>query len=219
MKIENFIIVVIVGALLLIITSCKKEALYSDDEPITDINGNIYKTVKIGTQVWMAENLRTTKLIDGTLITNLPFYQTWIGITVPGYWGSGGCTFYNGYSVNTGNLCPTGWHVPTHDELNTLFTYLGGPSVAGDKMKEIGTFNWPKPDAGANNKSGFSATPCGYRTSEGSGYVWLGQGSYTTFLGIGCNYSLTLGLAGIQYNSISELYYNTGTGNVRCIKN
>jgi uncharacterized protein (TIGR02145 family) len=206
--------------LIFLVHSCKKEEpLYSEDDPITDINGNKYKTVKIGTQVWMAENLGTTRLNDGTLITNLPFNETWSGITGPGYWSSRGCTFYNGYSVNTGKLCPIGWHVPTSNDLNTLFTYLGGSNVAGDKMKEVGMFNWPTPDKGATNESGFSGKPCGYRTSEGSGYVWLGQGSTTSFSAIGGSYSLTNGIAGIQYNVIPELYGNTGTNNVRCIKN
>jgi uncharacterized protein (TIGR02145 family) len=219
LKLVNLAITTIVSALFLVTTSCKKEALYSADKPISDLNGNTYETVKIGTQVWMQENLRTTKLNDGTLITNLPFNQIWSGIKGPGYWGSGECTYYNGYCINTGNLCPTGWHIPTSDELNTLIIYLGGTNVAGDKMKKADTFNWPEPDKGATNLSGFSAVACGYRTSEGSGYVWLGQGSYAAFLSVGGTYSLTHGFAGVQYNSMSELFFNTGTGNVRCIKN
>jgi uncharacterized protein (TIGR02145 family) len=217
MKIVFRISVLII--LVLLANSCKKETLYLIDEPVTDINGNIYKTVKIGTQVWMAENLKTTKLNDGTLITNLPFNETWSGITWPGYWSSRGFTFYNGYSVNTGKLCPVGWHVPNSGELNTLFNYLGGPGVAGDKMKEVGAFNWPTPDKGATNKSGFSGKPSGYRTSEGSGYVWLGQGSTVSFKAIGGSYSLTNGIASVQYNIMPELEGNTGTMNVRCIKN
>lgn len=205
--------------IILLAHSCKKEAaLYSEDEPVTDINGNIYKTVKIGTQVWMAENLRATKLNDETLITNLPFNEYWPESIGPGYWGSGGCTFYNGYSVNTGKLCPTGWHVPTSSELNTLFIYLGGTNVAGDKMKEVGTFNWPTTDKGATNESGFSGKACGYRTSEGIRYVWLGKGSTTSFSAIGGSYSLTNGFSGTKYDIKPENSSNTGTRNVRCIK-
>jgi uncharacterized protein (TIGR02145 family) len=219
-KIEDFVIVIIVGTLLLIVNSCKQETLYSDSEPIKDITGHIYKTVKIGTQIWMAENLKTSRLNDGTIIANLPFNQSWSGITGPGYWGSGECMFYNGYSVNTGNLCPTGWHVPTQDDLNTLFTYLGGPSVAGGKMKDVNAFNWPDPDKVATYKSGFSAQACGYRIQEGPAqYLWDGQGSTTAFLAIGGYYRLTNGIAEIQYSAKSDLDYNTFTGNARCMKN
>jgi hypothetical protein len=94
-------------------TGYGNELTFNTLETITDIDSNVYNIVTFGTQVWMAENLRTTKLNDGTLITNLPFNETWSGITGPGYWSSRGCTFYNGYSANTGKLCPIGWHVPT----------------------------------------------------------------------------------------------------------
>jgi uncharacterized protein (TIGR02145 family) len=219
-KIKYLTIIIIAGMILIIIKSCKKEAsIFSDDEPIADINGNSYKTVKIGTQVWMAENLRTTNLNEGTLITKLPFGETWSGITGPGYWGSGGCTFYNGYSINTSKLCPIGWHVPTSDDVFTLIKYLGGVNVAGNKMKKVGAFNWPKNDEGATNLSGFSAIACGYRLQEGSGYAWLGQGENTAFFSIGGFYSLGNGIESVHYESLLELYYNTGTHNVRCVKN
>jgi uncharacterized protein (TIGR02145 family) len=77
---------------------------------------------------------------------------------------------YNWYTVNSGNLCPTGWHVPTDDEWTTLITYLGGQSVAGGKLKEIGTTHWESPNTGATNGTGFTALPGGYRFRFGNRY-------------------------------------------------
>lgn len=77
------------------------------------------------------------------------------------------------------NVCPTGWHVPTDSEWTSLTTYLGGESVAGDKLKEAGTSHWKSPNTGATNSSGFTALPGGYRLPHGtftgigiSGYWW-----------------------------------------------
>jgi uncharacterized protein (TIGR02145 family) len=86
---------------------------------------------------------------------------------------------YNWYSVNTAKLCPTGWHVPSDAEWTTLTTFLGGESVAGGKLKEIGTSHWLSPNTGATNETGFTAIPGGYRNNGGTfggigrdGYLW-----------------------------------------------
>ena len=115
-------------------------------DTVTDIDGNVYKTVKIGNQVWMAENLKTTRLNDGQLIQYAPDNFNWANLETPGYcWPNndpsnkddyGG--LYNWYAVNTGKLAPIGWHIPSEDEWKILADYLGGESVAGDKLKEIG---------------------------------------------------------------------------------
>jgi len=131
---------------------------------VTDFEGNSYKTVKIGTQWWMAENLKSTKYNDGSPIT----YVTTFGST-PGFcWYNndessyknvyGG--LYNWYSINTGKLCPVGWHAPNNSEWTTLQQYLGGESIAGNKLKEAGTIHWLS-DSNANNISGFTALPGG----------------------------------------------------------
>lgn len=139
---------------------------------ITDIDGNSYKTVKIGTQVWMAENLKTTKYSDGAAITNITDGAAWVALTTPAYcWYNNDASaykdayggLYNLYAVMTGKLCPTGWHVPTNDDWNTLGTYLGGTAVAGGKMKETGTTHWLSPNVGATNESGFNGLATGYR--------------------------------------------------------
>jgi len=137
---------------------------------MTDVDGNNYKTIKIGNQEWMAENLKTTKYKDGTSIPLFTAATPMANFTSPGYcwYNSDSATYrnsygalYNWYAVNTGKLAPTGWHVPTEAEWNTLIAYLGGESVAGGKLKEAGTSHWSSPNTGATNEVGFSALPGG----------------------------------------------------------
>jgi uncharacterized protein (TIGR02145 family) len=154
---------------------------------ITDIDGNIYKTIIIGDQVWMAENLRTTKFNDGTPIVNETDMTKWVQITTPAYsWCNNDISnkevygaLYNWYAVNTGKLCPAGWSVPSDADWTKLTDLLGGAETSGGKLKESGTLHWNSPNSEANNETGFSAVPAGYR----NGYFW-GQG---TFYEIGIN--------------------------------
>jgi|WetSurSiteA1Bulk_404760.scaffolds.fasta_scaffold02741_4 uncharacterized protein (TIGR02145 family) len=138
----------------------------------SDIDGNIYKTIVIGSQTWMAENLRTKKLNDGTPLQFVPEGQLW-NSTTPAYsiWYNGFYgAHYNLYVVRTGKLCPSGWHMPSIDEMKTLIDYLGGRSVAGGKLKEAGTAHWKSPNAGATNSSGFTALPGGYRPASSNSF-------------------------------------------------
>jgi uncharacterized protein (TIGR02145 family) len=156
---------------------------------VTDIDGNNYIAIDIGSQLWMAENLKTTKYNDGTAIPLITDGAAWMNLSSPGYcWmDNDEATYkntygalYNWYTVNTGKLCPTGWHVPTDAEWTTLTDYLGGESVAGGKLKEYGTTHWVNPNTGATNETGFTALPGGNRTDDygyfnfpgGSGDWW-----------------------------------------------
>lgn len=144
---------------------------------LTDIDGNTYKTIKIGTQVWLAENLRVTKYRNGKAIPNV--LGTANDNLVSGAW----CYFnndslnnvaygklYNWYAVkDSRGLCPVGWHVPSDDEWTVLANYLGGDSVAGGKMKESDTTHWAAPNMYATNASGFTAIPGGF-SRDGSFY-------------------------------------------------
>ncbi|MEI6140954.1 MAG: fibrobacter succinogenes major paralogous domain-containing protein, partial [Mariniphaga sp.] len=147
---------------------------------VSDIDGNVYNTVTIGTQTWMAENLRTTKYRNGDAIPNdngnwLPLVTgaySWLNFDVANKAVYGG--FYNWYAVaDSRNIAPVGWHVPTDAEWSTLITYLGGESVAGGKLKEAGTTHWYNPNTGATNESGFTALGGGFR---------YGGGSFTLFM-------------------------------------
>jgi uncharacterized protein (TIGR02145 family) len=149
-----------------------------NNNTFTDIDGNVYNTVTIGTQTWMAENLRTTKYNDGTSIPNVTDNTSWTNLSTPAYcWYNNDITtykntygaLYNWYTVNTAKLAPAGWHVPTDVEWKTLITYLGGESVAGGKLKEVGTLNWRSPNTDATNETGFSALPSGGRGGMGFG--------------------------------------------------
>jgi uncharacterized protein (TIGR02145 family) len=139
-----------------------------------DIDGNVYKTMTIGTQEWMAENIKTTKYRNGDLIpTTIPATLDISGESSSEYqWAYDSNEsnandygrLYTWYAVtDSRNVCPTGWHIPTDAEWTTLTTFLGGEEVAGGKLKETGTSHWTTPNTGATNETSFTALPTGYR--------------------------------------------------------
>ena len=150
-------------------------------ECIKDIDGNTYKTVTIGTQTWMAENLKVSKYNDGTPIPNVAENSQWQKNTT-GAW----CNYnnsdslgkiygklYNWYAVSpttNGNksLCPKGWHVPTDVDWTVLTDYLGGEIVAGGKLKEVITSSWNIPNTDATNSSLFTGLPGLFRNNDGT---------------------------------------------------
>jgi uncharacterized protein (TIGR02145 family) len=145
---------------------------------MTDQNGNTYKTITIGTQTWMAENLRVTKYRNGDPIPNVTDNAAWVALTTGAYCSYGNTAnkddiasygrLYNWYAASDSrNIAPTGWHLPSDAEWTTLTTYLGGETVAGGKMKEAGTTHWTSPNTSATNESGFTALPSGNRDSDG----------------------------------------------------
>ena len=145
-------------------------------QTVTDFEGNIYNTITIGTKVWIKENLKSTKYNDGSEIPYVKDGDTWHSLGTPGYcfYNNDSVSYkdtygalYNWYAVQTGKLCPCDWHVPSESEYDSLFSYLGGESVAGGKMKEVGFSHWLSPNTGADNSSGFSALPGGGR----DGYI------------------------------------------------
>jgi len=215
--------------ILSVLAGCKKTDNSSTTPPvtITDINGNIYHTVTIGTQVWMAENLKTTRFNDGSAIPLITDSATWSNALTPGYcWYNNDSitvknpygALYNWFAVNTGKLCPPGWHVPTNADWAILINTLGGDSIAGGKMKESTTKHWKSPNTGATNVSGFTSLPGGVRTFDNNfygyteaGYWWSATEYYewaATFIVLGYSYK--------------ELYQGTGSArmglSVRCLK-
>ena len=165
--------------------------------PVTDIEGNVYETVKIGDQVWMAENLKTTKFNDNSEIPNVTENTIWMALTSSAYcWiNNDEATYkslygalYNWHAVESGILCPTGWHVPTDAEFSALEIALGMSQADASGTEWRGTdqgiklkneTGWSEGENGSNT-SGFSALPSGYRSyatgiSEGFGilgYWW-----------------------------------------------
>jgi uncharacterized protein (TIGR02145 family) len=169
---------------------------------VKDIDDNIYRTIKIGNQTWMAENLRTTKYRNGKSIASIIDDAKWEK-NETGAW----CYYendesnnnpygklYNWYAVaNNNKICPIGWHVPTDAEWTTLINYLdpeanGGneDNIAGGKMKRAGRQYWNSPNEGATNSSGFSGVPGGSRyyngPSNGMGEygVWWSSTEYSS---------------------------------------
>jgi uncharacterized protein (TIGR02145 family) len=150
---------------------------------VTDIDGNIYHSVKIGTQTWMVENLKTTKYNDGTSVPLVTDGYSWTitsnsahswvnndSINKTVYGG-----IYNFYAASSGKLAPTGWHIPTQSDLNTLVTFLGGSVVAGSKLKEAGNTHWISLNSDATNSSCFKALPAGYRSSATGDFQKFGE--------------------------------------------
>lgn len=245
MKKKNRILsylLILMGVLFFLTFSCKKE---DENNPtiqfnpdltygtMTDQDGNTYKTITIGTQTWMAENLKTTKYRNGDPIPNITDDTEWANLASgaycdygnsPGYSATYG-RLYNRYAVNDSrNIAPTGWHIPSDAEWTILTSFLGGEEVAGGKLKEKGIFpgttqfiaHWYGPNAGATNESGFTALPGGYRHSFGyyhligaRGYWWSSTEYSNT------NACVHMGAQG------SDVYPFNSKGNgfsVRCLK-
>jgi uncharacterized protein (TIGR02145 family) len=152
------------------------ENIFYTGPNVIDVDSNIYHTIRIGSQVWMQENLKTTRYSNGDIIgTTTPATLAIARETSPKYqWpniGDGNESnvaiygrLYTWYAVTDNrNVCPTGWHVPSNDEWHVLSNYLGGDTVAAGKLKESGTSHWFYPDDRATNESGFTALPGGCR--------------------------------------------------------
>ena len=198
---------------------------------VKDVEGNIYKTIQIGTQTWMAENLRTTKYNNGTPIENIIDGTQWEN-DKKGAW----CYYnneesnnnpygklYNWYAVtNSNQICPKGWHVPTDEEWTTLINFLdpnanGGnnDNITGGKMKSTGTQQWLSPNTDASNSSGFTGIPGGFCYIDGTFFFKSKFGFWWSFAdnNISCvvlSYTSTL---------ISRLTHKRQVGfSVRCVK-
>lgn len=144
---------------------------------VNDIDGNTYKTIQIGTQTWMAENLRTTRYNNGrSIVLAVDNRQWWLSDSAAYCWvNNEGDKFketygaiYNWRAVNSYKLCPAGWHVPDDAEWTTFTTYLGGQTDIGFKIKETGGTHWLNQSSNTTNETGFTALPAGYRNFEGS---------------------------------------------------
>lgn len=188
MKKTLIILVIIIFVTLVCTVSCKKDPTSSNDPTtVTDFDGNVYKTVQIGEQLWMAENLKVTHYRNGDQIPNISDNNVWENMDDGAY-----CSYnntdsnidiygllYNWYVVDDSRgLAPTGWHIPTDGEWKQLEMYLGMSQSEADstdwrgtdeggKLKEAGTTHWSSPNEGASNESGFSALPGGFRDEDG----------------------------------------------------
>jgi uncharacterized protein (TIGR02145 family) len=216
-------------------------------QSVTDIDGNTYKTVQIGNQVWMAENLKTTRLNNGVPIKNIIYNNIWIEANYPAYcwydnnkslYGEKFGALYNWYVVETGRLCPNGWHVPSKLELETLYDYLirngynYDGSTQSDKLAKslASKSDWLVADfltngmvgynQSQNNTSGFNGLPAGNRSPVNGNFGLIGAEAVwwasTRASDIWAYY-----FAFMYFDSVVELDHtdiNVGSS-VRCIKN
>ncbi len=212
----------------------------SSSPTVKDIDGNTYNTVQIGRQCWTKENLKVSKYNDGSTIpldnsggtAGNGSGQTWRARTagartVYGHDNNNLSTYgylYNWYVVSdVRNICPSGWHVPSDDEWTTLTDYLGGASVAGGKLKSVGTI-WLN-NIDATNVTGFTALPSGLRNSYLGDFLLIGS---EAFFWSKTNFNGWAAYNRVLKNSTSQLFrqpsdhvysawYQTGVS-IRCLK-
>jgi uncharacterized protein (TIGR02145 family) len=191
---------ILIGLLLTLTNSCQHDETTLDPVSdvifntsktygtMTDADGNRYKTITIGAQTWMAENLRVTKYRNGEYISHITKNEDWESQTSGAYCSYENTTekakiatygrLYNWFAVtDIRNIAPEGWHMPDDTEWDILSDFLGGDSIAGGEMKEIGTTHWLSPNTDATNESGFSSIPAGARFHYGS-FTDIGFGGY-----------------------------------------
>ncbi len=236
MKIKNSILLYPLISVVISIYSCNKEDDFAFDHmnlrpwivygSMTDRDGNTYKTIPIGTQTWMVQNLKTTKYNDGTSIPLVMDTGSWSNLSTPGYcWQVNDLAYrvtygllYNWYTVNTGKLCPKGWHVPSDAEWTKLTDYLGGENIAGGKLKESGFRHWNSPNTGATDESGFKAFPGGIRLNNP-------DAPFDSLREMGCWWTTAFGddwaasrLMFYDNNRVQKAFYPKNQGlSVRCV--
>ncbi|MCB9222626.1 MAG: T9SS type A sorting domain-containing protein [Crocinitomicaceae bacterium] len=147
-------------------------------QTVSDIDGNVYPTVEIGKQVWMAANLKATHFSNGdTILTTSSCYDTITDEFEPKYWWAYNCNdslaniygyLYTWYVADDArNVCPEGWHVPSYPEYMILDEFLGGQEISGGKLKQSGLDCWKSPNTGATNEYGYNGVPNGHRSLNG----------------------------------------------------
>lgn len=206
---------------------------------VTDIDGNLYRTVRIGNQCWLRENLKSTRYDNGNLIPLVTDSNAWITLATPGYcwyendsatYGSKYGALYNWYAVSGSSICPAGWHLPSDAEWQVMEMNLGMTSQQasltgfrgtdeGGKMKESGFESWQSPNLGATNSSGFTALPAGKR-SDGGG-AFSGAGGYAYWWTASDYASSFIWYRIISYDSsqVNRVYHNKEHGySVRCVR-
>jgi uncharacterized protein (TIGR02145 family) len=210
--------------------SCSADSVHNPNliyGNMTDQEGNLYKTIVIGSQEWMAENLKTSVYRNGETISNITDSIQWSNLTT-GAWAYYKndslfeCPFgklYNSYAVtDPRHLCPIGWHEPTNVEWTILTGYLGGEATCGGKLKSTSVQYWISPNQEATNESGFSALPSGYRISYGF-YATIGYGGFWWSSSVFSDFESSYIFLGYLEGNYSQFNCLKQNGlNVRCLK-
>lgn len=192
-----------------------------------DIDGNVYQTLVLGTQTWMAENLNVTRARTGDTIPNVPDAAGWRARKTAAW-----CHYdndpaksllygrlYNYFAAaDSPDIAPAGWHVPSDDEWQILVEYLGGDAVAGGRMKEPGTAHWLAPNTGATNESGFTGLGAGRRDLDG---FFIERGAATRFWSTTANHSTNSWIRALSAGNAAALFDNENKRSglsIRCVK-
>ena len=205
-----------------VIYGCEKETKL----PV-DGDGNMYDTIRIGTQIWLAEDLKTTKYNNGVSIPLVTDNAQWASMSSAAFcWYENNPAFnenygalYNWWAVKVSFLCPVGYHVPTKEEWQTLIDYLGGEEIAGDKLKATGTQFWQTGN-NATNVSGFTAMPGGMRNHNDGFYNSMRYDGYwwSSSQGITGTYGSRLKINYSSDNTNLTSWFKQSGFSVRCIK-
>lgn len=221
--------------LLFLLARCEYDAAIVEPVPdytgqtgnVTDIDGNIYKTTGIGTQIWMAENLKTSRLKDSTSLPYISDNIEWKSQSSPAYcWYENDSIYlkrygalYNYHAVKTGLLCPEGWRVPDEDDLNIMISYLGGAKVAGGKLKSYSPNAWDSPNYCFDNNYNFAALPGGYRQRYTGQFLHKGHhGEWWCFTAENEFRGISYNMASSRTSLSLESGSNKDGFSVRCIK-
>ena len=203
---------------------CSKD----DNDPVTDIDGNVYKTVVIGEQVWIAENLRVTRFNDGTPINLTENNEEWQNATIAAFswyendsslFGNQYGALYNGYAAQDKRICPTGWHVPGVNDFLELIETLGGTLTAGGKLKSNDKLQWQEPNAGADNSSHFSALPAGMRYFEGTFSSASYFTGYWSAIEVNADSATSISLSYLDSKVVFSDNSKKSGFSIRCVKN
>jgi uncharacterized protein (TIGR02145 family) len=197
----------------------QQQLVIEDGPSVTDFDGNAYKTVKIGNQTWMAENLRSTHYSDGTLIQSFAYGDDTANVGVYGRLYRSAAALKGasgGGSTRVQGAAPVGWHIPSVAEWQALVDNLGGNAVAGGKLKAAGTDRWKSPNTGATNESKFRALPGGYFRVDG---LYMAIGERAIFLTTSSPDPLMVrGLRNSTAEVISEQFHPLDALSLRCVK-
>jgi uncharacterized protein (TIGR02145 family) len=195
-----------------------------------DVDNNTYQTIGIGSQIWMARNLATLRLNDGTEISNIINDSIWVSNLKPAY-----CTYgddslnykklfgllYNYYAVNSGILCPIGWRVPSYKDWNKLAQFVGGIEKAGGKLKQMDGSFWEDSNYGFEKTFNFNALPGGYRKMDLSLTRFEDRGStgyWWTADSVNFNYSLGVIIKNSSITLSKNDFKKKSALSIRCIK-
>ncbi len=185
---------------------------------VTDIDGNVYPTIKIGDQWWMKENLIVTHNPSGSSIQSYYFNNSLDNLAIYGRLYSWEVSMNNIFQEKTQGICPNGWHIPSNDEWYSLIMNLGGFDVAGGELKSTGTSYWFTPNQGATNSSGFTGLPGGDRWYDGT-YHFKGE---RAFFWTSTNYDYSQAFLTYLHNNNTEIVIKEvlkeNAMSVRCIK-